>query len=141
MLNELGLAAALDELCSSMTNEYSIRFEFKGEMTLLPLEMDRKIALYRSTRELLINVMKHSGAKWARVHLEVLDDHVYICVEDDGKGLNAETAGEGFSPTGGFGLFNIREYIRHAGGNVQIESAAGDGTRVVLSLPLEMQHE
>jgi PAS domain S-box-containing protein len=141
MLNELGLAAALDELCSSMTHEYSIRFEFKGNMNMLPIAMDRRIALYRSTRELLINVMKHSGATWARVHLAQLDGQVRICVEDDGQGFDADKAGKGFSPSGGFGLFNIREYIRHVGGNVQIESIPGDGTEVVLSLPLEVQHE
>ncbi|MEH6570369.1 MAG: PAS domain S-box protein [Halioglobus sp.] len=140
MLNELGLAAALDELCSSMSHEYSIRFEFKGRMELLPIPMDRKIALYRSTRELLINVMKHSEAKWACVHIERMDDCVRISVEDDGRGFNAEMAGKGFSPTGGFGLFNIGETLRHAGGNLQIESIPGDGTEVVLSVPLEAPH-
>lgn len=141
MLNELGLAAALEELCSSMSHEYSIRFEFKGNKELLPIAMDHRIVLYRSTRELLINVMKHSGAKWAGVHLDRVDGHLRICVKDDGKGFNAEMAGKGFSPTGGFGLFNIGEYFRHAGGNLKIKSIPGDGTEVVLSVPLEVQHE
>lgn len=137
MLNELGLAAALEELCASMTHEQSIRFEFKGGMEPIPLAMDRKIVLYRSTRELLINVMKHSEAKWACVKLEREDDHVRICVEDAGKGFDASMAGKGFSPTGGFGLFNIREYLQHIGGCLKIESIPGDGTEVVLSVPLE----
>ena len=140
LLNELGLAAALEELCSSMSHDYSIDFQFSGEMKILPISMDRKIALYRSTRELLINVMKHSGAKHARVDLEQLEDCVRIRVADDGVGFDARMAGRGFSPTGGFGLFNIREYIRHAGGNLQIESTPGDGTEVVLSVPLEATH-
>ncbi len=140
LLNELGLAAALEELCSSMRREYSIDFAFSGETRRLAVSMDREIALYRSTRELLINVMKHSGAKRACVHLQQVADRVRICVQDDGVGFDARSAGRGFSPTGGFGLFNIREYIRHAGGNLLIESTPGDGTQIVLEVPLEAAH-
>ena len=138
MLNELGLAAALEELCSSMRREYSIDFEFSGTARLLPMSMDNQIALYRSTRELLVNVMKHAGATWACVDLAQTPDSLRVCVKDDGVGFDAEQAGRGFSPSGGFGLFNIREYIRHAGGSLQIVSTPGVGTEVVLDVPLEM---
>ena len=140
MLNELGLAEALEELCTSMTHEYSVRFEFKGDKQPLPLHLDHKIVLYRSTRELLINVMKHSGAQCAQVDLERVGKSVRIRVADDGRGFDASMAGKGFSPSGGFGLFNIREYLRHAGGKLKIESIPGDGTRVALSVPLEEEH-
>lgn len=140
MLKELGLVAALEDLCSCMTCEHAIRFDFKSKEKILPIAMDRKIELFRSTRELLINVMKHSGASRASVHIERRDNCVRITVEDNGVGFDAETAGRGFSPTGGFGLFNIREYIRYAGGSLQIESIPGSGTVVVISMPLEVQH-
>lgn len=138
MLNELGLAAALEELCSGMRREYSIDFEYSGATALLPMSMDREITLYRFTRELLVNVMKHARAKWARVQLEQMPESVRICVKDDGVGFDAGKAGQGFSPSGGFGLFNIREYVRHAGGNLQIVSTPEGGTEVVLSVPMEM---
>ena len=142
MLNELGLAAALAELCSSMNKEQqSIRFEFKGNAGLLPLHMDQKILLYRSTRELMINVIKHSQARTAAVTLEREEDKAQICVEDDGQGFDAALAGTGFSPDGGFGLFNIREYLVHAEGNLNIESVPGEGTRSVLTIPLEAEDE
>ena len=81
--------------------------------------------------------MKHAKARWVCVQLEQVDGCVRICVEDDGIGFGAETAGKGFSPSGGFGLFNIREYMRHAGGNLQIESILGGGTQAFLSMPIE----
>ena len=137
MLIELGLAAALEELCSSMGHEYSLHCEYRGTTARLALSMDRKLALYRATRELLINVMKHSSANCASVHLERVDDRVRIIVEDDGVGFDAKRAGKGFSPSGGFGLFNISETIRHAGGDLQIESIPGEGAKVVLRVPLE----
>lgn len=141
MLEDLGLAAALEELCSSMSHDYAIHFEFKGAMVRLPISMDRKIVIYRSTRELLINVMKHSGVQRACVHLEQAEDAVRVRVEDDGTGFDAQMAGEGFSPTGGFGLFSIRESIRHAGGSLLIESSPGGGTDAVVSVPLEVSYE
>jgi signal transduction histidine kinase len=141
MLNELGLAAALQELCSSLSHEYAIRFKFNGAMERLPLSLDRTFVLYRSARELLINVMKHSEAECASVKIERVDGEVRICVEDKGKGFDASKAAMGFSPTGGFGLLNISEYIGRAGGTLQIESASGEGTEVVLTMPLEKQHE
>jgi signal transduction histidine kinase len=93
--------------------------------------------LYRAARELLINVTKHSEAQRAGVGLERQDHNIRICVADDGKGFDASLAGDGFSATGGFGLFNIREYLRHAGGTLQIKSAPGQGTEVVLTVPLK----
>ncbi|VGO17298.1 Sporulation kinase E [Pontiella desulfatans] len=140
MLTELGLAAALEDLCSSMAHEYSARFEFRGEQRPLPLAMERKILLYRSARELLINVARHSEAEWACVELEREGGLVRLRVEDNGKGFDATSAGMGFSVSGGFGLFNLSEYLRHAGGEVLIDSGPGNGTRVTLSLPLEEQH-
>lgn len=140
MLNELGLAAALEDLCSSMSHEQAVRFDFEGDMQPLPMHLDQRLVLYRAARELLINVMKHSESSWARVTLERAAGSVRICVEDHGKGFDASMAGKGFSPSGGFGLFNIREYLHHAGGNLEIESSPGDGTHVMLTVPLEEDH-
>jgi PAS domain S-box-containing protein len=141
MLNELGLAAALQELCSSLSHEYVTRFKFHGAMERVPLSLDRTFVLYRSARELLINVMKHAEAESASVKIERVAGEVRICVKDDGKGFEAAKDAMGFSPTGGFGLFNISENIGRAGGTLQIESAPGEGTEVVLTMPLEKQHE
>ncbi len=140
MLNELGLSVALEELCASMSHAQAVRFDFEGDAQPLPMRLDQQLVLYRSTRELLINVMKHSGSPWARVVLERAGENVRICVEDHGKGFDAAMAGKGFSPSGGFGLFNIREYLRHADGNLEIESNPGDGTQVVMTVPLEEEH-
>ncbi len=137
MLSELGLAAALEELCSTMSHERNILIEFDGGQEGLPLTMDQKTVLYRSTRELLNNVLKHSGAQWARVQMKRKGAYARISVEDDGRGFDASTAGKGFSPSGGFGLFNMSEYLRHAGGELNVESSPGGGTEVVLTMPLE----
>ncbi len=136
MLSEQGLAAALEVLCENMSRVKSIDFTFQGDADSLPLPLDRQVVFYRFARELVINVMKHSGADQARVTLERSMDHLRIVVEDNGNGFDASTAGRGFSPTGGYGLFSIHEYLQHAGGQLQIESAPGAGTKVVLDIVL-----
>lgn len=141
MLRELGLAAALEELCRSMSTEHSATIEFKGHSELFPLTLGQKTLLYRSTRELLVNVIKHSEAEWAAVELTLEAGEICIQVEDNGKGFDASGAGMGFSPSGGFGLFNLCEYIRHAGGEISVHSTLGSGTTVKLTLQPEMPND
>jgi PAS domain S-box-containing protein len=136
MLNELGLAAALQDLCEKVASERGITCTYQGDIDPLPLPLDQQVVLYRWVRELMINVMKHSEARRARVQLKRVDDNLWILVEDDGKGFDASAAGRGFSPSGGFGLFNIREYLQHAGGELEIDSTPGKGTRVTLKIAL-----
>jgi PAS domain S-box-containing protein len=137
LLDELGLEAALDELCLSLTQKHAVIFEFEGGPQPRPLSRERQLILYRAARELLMNVIKHSGAQYAGVTLTQTNSTVRICVEDDGAGFDASAAGTGFSTTGGFGLFNLKESMHHAGGALTIESDAGHGTRAILTLPLE----
>lgn len=138
LLTELGLAASLEELCSSMSREHGIRIEFVGNRQPVPLPMDHKIVIYRAVGELLMNVLKHSGAHCARVQMKCQNGKVEICVKDDGQGFDASTAGLGFSPSGGFGLFSINEYIGHTGGALNIESAPSKGTEISFFVPLEV---
>jgi CheY-like chemotaxis protein len=72
--------------------------------------------------------------KSAHVHLDRLDDdHVQVVVSDKGAGFdvpNSEHQGTGL------GLFGIRERLEHAGGRLEINSAPGRGTRVILVAPM-----
>jgi signal transduction histidine kinase len=63
-------------------------------------------------------------------------NQIQIVVTDDGKGFNASEDAKSFGPTGGFGLFAIREISRQLGGHFKIESAPGKETRSILSVPL-----
>jgi signal transduction histidine kinase len=141
MLKELGLEAALEELCCCMTKEQAVHFEFKSNKQSPPLTAEQQTILYRSTRELLTNVAKHSKATSASLTVSGMKDKLRIFVEDDGIGFDAATAGMGFSPSGGFGLFNLSEYLQHAGGEISFDSTPGCGTRVTITLPRGDQYE
>jgi PAS domain S-box-containing protein len=136
LLNELGLSAAVEELCADLSQEQAVRFEFSGDAQRLPMPSDSRLVLYRATRELLINVIKHAETNRARVDLQQDGQTVCIRVSDDGLGFDSSSAGNGFSPSGGFGLFNIREELRHIGGKLKIDAIPGGGTRVEMTAPL-----
>ncbi|MBN2163660.1 MAG: PAS domain S-box protein [Pontiellaceae bacterium] len=138
LLDELGLPAALGELCRTLTHEHGIQFQFVGEQCRIPLSLDMKIVIFRAVRELFINVLKHSFAHYAQIELRCENAKVLVCVKDDGIGFDASRAGLGFSPTGGFGLFSIGEYIRHNGGALTIQSGPVGGTEISFYIPLEV---
>lgn len=137
ILKEFGLCAALEELCSSMSTEHAVIFEFVSNAETLPIAMDQQIVLYRFVRELMNNVVKHSKAETAHINVVHEMNRLLIYVEDNGIGFDAQTAGRGFSCNGGFGLFNLSEYIQHANGTMAINSTPENGTQISLMLPLE----
>ena len=90
-------------------------------------------AVYRVADEALRNVEQHSHAKHARVVLRAIGD-VTVEIEDDGRGFDMRA----IDPLqAGLGLFSAQAVLALAGGELQISSAPGLGTRVVARVPLD----
>ena len=94
-----------------------------------------RVLLYRLLRELLFNVSKHSGADRARVSAEPCSGGVRVVVEDEGAGFDPSVLGE--PERGGFGLASVRERLEGMGGSMEVVSAPGAGTRVVIEVPTD----
>jgi signal transduction histidine kinase len=93
------------------------------------------VLLYRSTRELLMNVVKHAEAGFVRLSFTAEDARLRVTVEDDGHGFDPNLL-EGPAPEGGrFGLFSVRERLAALGGRLRAESRPGR-TRIDLELPI-----
>jgi signal transduction histidine kinase len=98
---------------------------------------DIKVVLFQSTRELLVNIAKHAGARNAWVSVRKDNGNIRINVEDDGIGFDfAEAESRIGRSDGGFGLLSIRERINYLGGHLECESGEGRGTRISLVVPL-----
>jgi signal transduction histidine kinase len=105
-------------------------FTVTGEVVVLETAVDK--TLLRATQEALANVRKHAQAKDVSVTLSYWGDQVMLDIQDDGIGI-ASTE----KPTdGGYGLIAMRERITNLHGDLIIESEPGDGTTVVVSIPL-----
>lgn len=91
--------------------------------------------VFAAAREMLLNAVKHSGIREAHLTMvRMRDDCCRIIVEDKGKGFNPASVRPG--PSGGFGLFSIQQRLLYLSGKLEIESAPGQGTRAVLTMPI-----
>ncbi len=135
VLNELGFIPAVEWLTEQIENQHGINIEFNAADGFTPLQHEIQVLLFQATRELLMNVVKHAGACKAIVKVSANRQKVRIEVMDDGRGFDKRHAFRTDVSSGGFGLFSIRERIRHFGGNLIIQTEEGRGTRVVMTAP------
>ncbi|MCS6302658.1 MAG: response regulator [Nitrospira sp.] len=136
VLRDHGLAAGL-----KWVGEYMKRYNLTVTVTVPEeepkLPEDLTVLLFQSVRELLINSSKYAGTGQAAVTLEQRDDQVLIEVSDQGVGFDlAAVEGASRESSSKFGLFSIRERMKSLGGSFDFESAQGQGTKAILSVPL-----
>ena len=134
-----GLVAALRaHFVSSLLGDLQVRLDADAYVAQPP---EREEALYRIIRESVHNVIKHARATDAEVRLAVTADGVYVMVRDNGIGFasDARTNSGRFRAVHGLGLglglVSMRERAAEQGGQFQIHSEPGRGTRVEITLP------
>ena len=126
-----GLAAALQAALDAFARRStaSASFELRGPEPKLSAEDEMHV--FHIVQEALANVQKHARAKTARVSVELAGGVCRVCVEDDGAGFARGAAGRYEH----FGLAIMRERAKRLGGELQIDSTPGGGTRLALSFP------
>lgn len=128
-LDDLGLRAALTNYIHAWSERTHIPAELHESGLLRQrLASEVETTLYRIAQEALNNVAKHAAARHVEIILERRADAVLLIVEDDGRG---------FEPGGlhaGFGLVGMRERAALVGASLEIESAPGQGTTVLVRI-------
>jgi PAS domain S-box-containing protein len=137
ILYELGFEAAVEWYAKHVRSQHGIMVDVQKDMLPIPMDDEIKVLLFRSVRELMINIVKHAQARNARVTIRREGGDVNIDVEDDGVGIQDVLRDVKLKSNGGFGLFSIRERLHYLGGRVQVESGNGQGTRITLMVPLQ----
>jgi PAS domain S-box-containing protein len=140
ILYELGLEAAAEWLTEQIQEKHGIQIGFEDDRQSKPIKDEIRLSLFKATKELLINIVKHAQASKAKVSIWREDNSIRIRVEDDGVGFSASKDKQ-LGKTTGFGLFNIRERIKYLRGNIEIKSEPGGGTQITLSAPLEEKED
>ncbi len=136
ILYALGLEAALEWLTEQITEQRGIVCEFEHDGEPKPVSEEMRVFTFTAVRELLANVSKHAKASRAKVTARRINRNMVIHVADDGVGFNPSWLKTNLYDNKGFGLFSIRERLRHLGGQMEVKSAKGRGTRVILEAPL-----
>ncbi len=140
ILYELGFETAVSHwLTEQIQNKHKIKTEFKDDGEDKLLDDDIRILLFRSVRELLINVVKHARASKVKVSIRKVDNHICVEVEDNGIGFEAEKPAAVPAKTNGFGLFSIRHRLEDLGGHLEIESKPGRGCKVTMTALLKQK--
>ena len=134
-LREIGLTDALSQWLEEVVEKkHRLLTDFVDECGDTPMSEDLRVILFRNTRELLNNVMKHAGAKRVTVRISRSGQTLRISVEDDGVGFNPAAAPNGER---GFGHFSVRERMGDLGGSLEVVSAPGHGCIATLVAPLQ----
>ncbi len=134
MLEDLGLVPALQRYMERFIvgENLTVDFEASGFDEKLPRQIS--LTLYRVAQEALTNIVRHADASHALVQLTKGYPRVIMKIEDNGKGFVFEKE----PPQKGLGIVGMRERIERLGGNFRIVTNPGKGTRIRVTLPLEV---
>jgi PAS domain S-box-containing protein len=141
VLYELGLVAAIDWLAEQFQLKHNLKCTVETDNTPKPLNQDIEVVLFRSVRELFVNIVKHAQATKVKITIRSNKKNLRIRVADDGVGFSSEAKTAKAYKDQQFGLFNITERIRHLGGRLEVDSQRGKGTMVSLVAPPKSSHK
>ncbi len=132
-MDERGLIPAIENLVERFKKECDIHIFFQNECQDLNLPPVQEVHLLHIIQESLANIRKHSAAENVRVMIRCLSEQIFhVLIEDDGQGI-ADKICDG-QPGEHIGLTIMKERAGRIGAVLNIESEAGEGTRVELKL-------
>jgi PAS domain S-box-containing protein len=129
---DLGLVAALEWQAQRIAERLSISCEVRVEDDVPTLDEGRAVTLFRIVQEALTNVARHAAARHVTIRLLRAQQELELHIEDDGRGFNPAAMSRSF------GLVGIRERVWMLRGQVDVDSAPGQGTRIIVRIPLTL---
>lgn len=131
ILDVMGLRAAIEHVIYENEREGSPTIEYLEDVTFDRLAAPLETAVFRIVQEGLSNAVRHSKSERVQVSLSQQDQRIRVRIEDWGTGFEPATIAENR-----YGLEGIRMRAQLFGGETTIDSAPGEGTRILVELPL-----
>jgi signal transduction histidine kinase len=132
LLEDGDLISALTHVVEPLVPRGQAKVEVKIEGSPVRLPGPVEMNLLRIAQEAVANAVKHGRAQQVCIELHYAPTSVCLTVTDDGQGFMANQA----SPTGHFGLLDMRERALSMGSQLKVESEPGRGTRLAVEVPL-----
>lgn len=129
-LDDNDLPTALNNLAQQTMQGADLQVDFAIQGTAYSLLPEDENDLLRIAQEALTNILKHAQAPHADLILSFLPSQVQLAITDKGRGFNAEQ-----DISSGFGLIGMKERTQRMGAELQIRSAPGRGTQILVTLP------
>jgi len=136
ILYELGLKAAVADLCDKTHKDHGILFYIDLSELEEPEDKSMIGFLFQVVKELIVNIIKHSKAGIARIKIKSKRDSILIQVHDNGIGFDSARAFQFSNEQAGFGLFNIKERLESIGGFIDIKSSDNLGSKIKVMVPM-----
>jgi len=133
VLDQLGVWAALEWYAEQikMRSGLDCVCHVAPEAAALEIGPDLSTMLFRIVQEALTNVVRHANASLVVVRARVEDANLLLSIEDDGKGI------EQVAHRGSWGIVGMLERARHFGGELDVSGLSGQGSVVMLRIPVE----
>jgi len=135
MLDDLGLSPTLKK----SIEDYEQKTGIACNLTISGLDQrlppHTEVTIFRTLQHLLNNVSKHAQATHVQISLSGDGDKIVSVVEDDGAGFDVNEAMEASRQRKTIGLSSMKEQVEMLGGELNISSSMGRGTRVEFWLP------
>jgi signal transduction histidine kinase len=128
LIQRYGFNQALKQLFKRMQGSDEMKYDLYLHPQIAKLGQAVGIELYRIVQELLSNTIKHANASFVSVQTNFDDNTFNLIYEDDGKGFDVKIASKGI------GLENVNKRVKRLKGNLNIDSAPGRGTIVIIEL-------
>ena len=134
MLDDLGVIPTLRRYAESFQEKNGIPVPITVTGVERRLESHIEVTVFRNVQELLQNAMTHAQATQIQIQVDMGQEQVTAVVEDNGGGFNVDDVLNGSNKT--IGLATLRERTEMLGGELNIQSNLGQGTRIEFSIPI-----
>jgi PAS domain S-box-containing protein len=136
VLESEGLEEALHWLIGHMEEIYHLKIYLSIQAQPQLHNSNIQILLLRVVRELLMNVIQHSGAHQVQLTLSRRENELIIEIKDEGQGFDARQVRNRQKRRKDSGLFKIESWLDLIGGHLEIDAAPGQGARMTVAAPL-----
>ena len=133
MLDDLGLIPTARRYTEAYKNKSGLDINFVITGTERRLANHIEVIAFRTIQTLIRNVREHAQATQVKVMLDMGDQKLRVTVDDNGKGFDVEALME--EDLDKFGYTAMQDRISKVGGTFEIDSAAGEGTRITFTIP------
>lgn len=127
-----GIRAALEWLAASFTEQSGIPCDLNFSEQEFDLDEAKSIVIFRIVQESLTNIARYANASELQISLEYGAEECVLVIADNGQGFDLAESRNHES----YGLLEIHELARGLGGKVSITSKAGQGTMIIVRIPL-----
>ena len=136
VLETEGLVAALNQYAENVRDNDLLTVTVDTERYHDCLDTDAQGVVFSIIEEAVNNARKHAHATRVSIRMSVENDLFVAQVEDNGRGFDVQAVEQTYGQRGSLGIINLKERAALIEGNLTIESIPGEGTRVILVVPI-----